>query len=117
MNKMIRVDPDGTVIVTEPLTEFPPLATLQEAVGGHIELIPFFSRWDGSLCMAYCNTDSKMKGLPRNEPANHLWDMVLAAQGKSRFDPARLNTELDYLAGPIVIIVGDRSFIFDEERE
>lgn len=51
----------------------PSLSDLQKAVGGCIETIPMFTSYRGKPCVAYCNEEGKLNGLPFNFEATELW--------------------------------------------
>lgn len=103
------IAPDGAITIKTYTAEIP-LEDLNEAVGGYIESVPFFTTYEGRECVVFCNEHGKIKDLPRNEPANKLWDALLAAYPKplSRISDGR---EVDYLVGTIAIIQGDREFM------
>ena len=84
---------DGSILQTE-LDLSPALETLQAAVGGYIELIPFFDRYAGSDCIAYCNETGKIDGLPHNAVAQTLWGHTF-----------------DNLVGDIAVLTGDDEFM------
>jgi hypothetical protein len=98
-NYLITVHPDGK-IEEEELIKVPNLGQLQRIVGGYIELIPYFSTYEGRTCIAFCNENGKPKGLPANRPAQELWEIACS----------RLITN-DYLVGSIAIIVGPPEFL------
>lgn len=82
------------------LTAPPGLDALQKAVGGYIETVPLFERFEGEPCVAYCNEDGKIQGLTINPAASRLWyNLVPQAKG------------VDVLVGPIVILQGDDAFM------
>jgi hypothetical protein len=77
-----------------------------KAVGGWLELVPYFNTivWDGKLhdCIAFCDEEGKIKGKPTNFPATILWKL---AQG-------RVNREVDdFLVGNICVVFGDEEFM------
>jgi hypothetical protein len=93
-----------------------PLADLQAAVGGFIEAVPYWDRFevDGEVVRAviWCNEEGKLTGLPRNVYMTDLWEKHLQTQGMSRFrssgDP---RTEADFLVGSIAVVTGDDEFM------
>jgi hypothetical protein len=90
---------DGAVS-SEELAAPPALEDLQGGVGGYIELVPYFTKYKGRPCVAFCDEDGKRKGLPVNQRATSLWHALVAAlRGR------------DVLVGPIVIITGDRELM------
>lgn len=78
----------------------PPLERFQEAVGGHIETVPYWNRYKGRECVVFCNTDGKNEGLKRNDKANEEWWSVAPYMQK-----------YDYLVGDIIVIMGDQAFM------
>jgi len=108
MNRTIIIRADDTVEQQDWPTGSPSLEWLQKAVGGYIETVPFWNTYDddGTTrgCVAYCNEEGKLDGLPANRLANQKWDEAL----KRRFPDA--GQRLDYLVGTIVVLVGDRRF-------
>jgi hypothetical protein len=96
---LITVPPNGK-ITTQEITKVPNLEQLQKAVGGYIELIPYFSKYEGKKCIALCNENGKIKGLPANRIAQKLWETAYGS-------PIRL----DHLVGSIAIIVGPPEFL------
>lgn len=90
MGKMIVIHPDGSKVFSS-LDKAPSLAQLRKAIGGgFIELVPNFSKYAGQPCVAFCDEEGKIKGLPENEEASRLWGEMQ-----------------DYLAGPVVIVISD----------
>jgi hypothetical protein len=87
------------------LTKQPTLKQLQDGVGangkpGLIEIVPLFNHLFGRPCVAFCNEEGKLKNLPLNMFAQHLWEEAVG----------RIIRE-DHLVGNIVIIVADRAFL------
>lgn len=79
------------------------LKEIQEAVGGHIEAVPYFNKftWRSKKrdCVAFCNEEGKLKGLPMNRRATLAWCEAL------KMIPA------DVLVGNIAIVMGDDEFM------
>lgn len=96
MSKLITIKTDGSVTETD-ITAPPSLETLQEIVGGYIEAVPYFNSYGGEPCVAFCNEEGKLDGLPVNEVATAAWGEVLAKHGGL----------FDLLVGDIVIVTGD----------
>lgn len=93
------VHPSGEITKKEYSSEIP-LEDLQKTVGGYIELVPFFTQYEGRPCRAFCNEYGKLNQLPYNEPATALWEQVF---GRS--------VRPDFLVGSIAIVTGDREFM------
>jgi hypothetical protein len=99
MNGTMFVFEPGTDINVKriPLTAPPELKTLQKLVGGYIEVVPHFKTLYGKPCVAYCNEEGKLNGLPINHGATALWAAALGASVKLH----------DVLAGTVVVLTGD----------
>lgn len=69
---MTILRPDGRKDIHD-LPETGELTAMQEAVGGYIELVPYFETFEGEPCEAYCNEEGKLHGLPVNGPATAYW--------------------------------------------
>lgn len=93
------IHPSGEITRKEYTAEIP-LEDLNKAVGGYIELVPYFNDYKGVNCRAFCNEYGKINGLPYNEPATALWERAF---GKS--------VRPDFLVGSIAIVTGDREFM------
>ena len=89
-------------VSSEELAAAPRLPELQAGVGGDIELVPYFTRYQGKPCVAFCNELGKLHGLPINERATILWHAL---------EPRFMGR--DYLVGPIVIVTGDKQLMRD----
>lgn len=85
-------------VVPQHWDRVPDLAFLQYAVGGYIELIPFFTKYNGEKGIAFCNEEGKLHGMIPNLAATQAW----RDQG---------GTEYDYLAGPVLFLTGDDDFM------
>jgi hypothetical protein len=96
---LIAMHPDGKIDITK-LDRVPQLDQLKEIVGGWIEIVPYFTKYDGKSCIAFCNEEGKLHGLPYNPNAQKFWEV---AYGRSITE--------DYLVGPIAIVVGPHSFL------
>ncbi|MGI9251292.1 MAG: DUF3846 domain-containing protein [Pseudohongiellaceae bacterium] len=96
--RLIIIQADGLVL-TRSIDNPPSLETMQASVEGHIELIPAFNRFRGFDCVAFCNEEGKLQGLPVNQVATDFW--YRAAGGPHD----------DVLVGNVLIVVGDRDFL------
>jgi hypothetical protein len=103
--RMLIVTPTGSLPIKE-LDRYPDVEIFQKAVGGYIELIPYFNtiEWEGVLhqCFAFCDEQGKLKGKELNTPAIVLWKLALDRANR------RMN---DHLVGTIAIVWGDRKFM------
>jgi hypothetical protein len=97
-------------MTTPTVVEFdapPPLQFLRKAVRGHIELVPYFTRFQNAPCVALCNEHGKLAGLELNVEATRLWWYSAAEAHGIR--PRQLGG--DTLAGPVVVLTGDQEFL------
>ncbi len=76
----------------------PSLEDMQSGVGGYIQLVPGFTKYKGDDCVAFCNEEGKLKGLPINALATVEWRKCAPRNW-------------DILVGDIVVITGDRQFL------
>src|SRR3954470_16511001 len=93
--QIIVIAVDGTAMIGE-LDTTPALEQLQAGVGGNIEIVPYFIKYGNAPCVAFCNEEGKLEGLPVNTTAQRLWEDAYGDR----------ITE-DVLVGPIVIVTGD----------
>jgi hypothetical protein len=93
---IIRVDGSAK---HEEHTSMPGLEFWQKAVGGHIEMVPYWRKAHGEECVVFCNEEGKMNGLPVNTVATEMWKR------------ASKNPVDDYLVGDIVMVTGDAEFM------
>jgi hypothetical protein len=108
---MLVIPPDGpvhTVDFTAPID----LPSLKKAVGGYIEVVPYFHTIavNGALqrCVAFRNEDGKRKKLPLNELACAHWDAALRRRPEFNGVPlGRRPSSPDYLVGPVAVVYGD----------
>lgn len=87
---------DGTTEKSESMNP-PGLPMLQEAVGGYIETVPYFDRFEGSDAVAFCNAQGKLKGLGVNAAATNAWYDAMGQVAN------------DVLVGDIIVITGTRA--------
>jgi len=95
--------PDEPEPVVHTLEKRPSLGLLQDAVGGYIETVPWFTQIAGRRCIAYCNEDGKLEKMPLNRQATQLWHNALPPPGL--MGPG--GEVVDYLVGPIAVVMGD----------
>ena len=72
------------------------LGSKQKAVGGCIEPLPYFVRYDGRYCEAYVNENGIAEGLPVNYSGTMAWRKAIA----KKFT----DTSWAGCFGPVVII-------------
>jgi hypothetical protein len=100
----------------------PPLGFLNKAVGGYIEAVPGFNSicQDGRAvpCVAFCNEEGKLQGLPFNNSATALWDRALrriVGDDGGLMYPNGLSGDegrpADVLVGPVIVLIGDDEFM------
>jgi hypothetical protein len=94
-----------TSLVEITLDKPPSLEVLQEIVGGWIERVPHWERYNGQKCIAYCNEEGKILKLQYNAQATALWDVALGGG------------ITDWLSGIVVIVSGDADFMKQDEDE
>lgn len=94
----ITLKPNGDVTTME-LSEPPPLDLLQQGVGGYIEKVPMFDRFDNKRCIVFCNEEGKLHNLPYNREASRRWHAL---------NNHRIS---DVLVGNVVILTGDAEFM------
>jgi hypothetical protein len=96
-NKLTTITPSGNVTTLE-LDRLPTLEEMQRAVGGYIETVPYFDRFDGKPCVAFCNEEGKLQGEPINDRATGLWVTCLQSRNM---------VPHDILVGAVAIVTGD----------
>lgn len=67
--KLVVIHPDGTRVETR-MKQKPELETLQQAVGGYIELVRV--RFEGRVRDAFVNEEGALTGLPNNREATAM---------------------------------------------
>jgi hypothetical protein len=90
------IEPTGQM-TTNGYTDPIKLEALQAGVGGYIEEVPGFTKFHRKACVAFCNEEGKLKGLPVNSVATNLWRKQTQAG--------------DFLVGNVVIVQGDDAFM------
>lgn len=76
------ISPSGIVTI-QVYDKRQQLEILQKAVGGYIEVVPYFTRYSGRVCTCYCNEEGKLDRLAPNAAATALWHEQL---GPRAFD-------------------------------
>jgi len=102
MNKVVFLGAGGGRL--DIPSDKPSLETLQKAVGGYIERVPDWDKFEGESCIAYCNEEGLLHNLPRNLNATQLWREHLGTKGPFHLDRATI-------VGDVIILVGDRRFL------
>lgn len=76
---IIRSDGTRNMLTCNKKSQY---AFLRAAVGGNIETLPYFNKFEGKRCVAYCNEEGKLTGLPRNQHGQALWlDALMKRDG------------------------------------
>jgi hypothetical protein len=102
MRGVLTIIPVGeAAVIRKELAAAPHLEDLQSWIGGgFIELVPYFTKFEGKPCVAFCDEDGKHKGMPANTRATDLWYAL---------EPRFMGR--DILVGPIVIVTGDKQLM------
>lgn len=100
MRGLLTIIPVSGAVSSKELAAPPALQDLQGGVGGYIQLVPYFTRYEGQPCVAFCDEDGKRKGLPINQRATELW---------TELEPRFIRR--DVLVGPVVIVTGDKALM------
>jgi hypothetical protein len=87
----------------------PTLEDLKAAIGGgYIEAVPYFWTVDHRgvehRCVAFCDEEGKLKGMPVNPFATALWDLAIRRVKGVGCEP-------DFLVGRIAVVFGDPEFM------
>lgn len=91
------IEPDGTTTVTQEPN--PNYDKLSKAVGGYIQEIPEFKKYNGiRVNVAYCNEEGKLTGQLYNRLATVAWRAYL----DSTKQPYSIGMSI--LVGPVIII-------------
>jgi hypothetical protein len=77
MRKITVIKADGTI--DAQVVRRAELPFLQEMVGGNIEQIPHFAKYEGSKCRVWCNDEGRVIPLPKNDVASKLWKEQVSA--------------------------------------
>lgn len=97
MGQMIVIKQGGTAVVQSK--DKTTLEEVQKLVGGYIEAVPMFDKWNGEKAQAWCDEEGKLKEYQYNKHATRLWNEILEKHHDIKF-----NT--DHLVGDIVILTG-----------
>lgn len=102
------ISPDGSIAsITQPAV--PEYDQLRELVGGMIEAVPLFGRYQGRWCVAFCDEEGKLFGLEPNQLATQEWaNAIHFAETGEHVTTASLDSlNGDFLVGPVVIVAAD----------
>jgi len=98
----------GDIVVVHPNGQYvlyncpPTLENLQALVGGYIEVIPGFTKFNGQPCIVLGDEEGKLKHKPTNNRATIEWARCLNGSG-------------DYLVGDIVVLTGAAKTQFEKD--
>lgn len=92
MRKLTIISPDGNIETKE--VKKAPLPMQQEIVGGYIQMVPGFNRYEGRPCVARCNETGRIDGLPLNKTAGELWLSQIIHKGPFWYEPEVYGTLL-----------------------
>jgi hypothetical protein len=67
------IDPRDPHHHTQEIAKADILEVCQKAVGGWIETVGYFRKFNGRRCTAYVNEEGLLKRLPFNQEATRLW--------------------------------------------
>jgi hypothetical protein len=105
---VLTIIPADGAVSSKELAAPPALEDLQAGIGGgYIQVVPHFTRYMGKPCVAFCDEEGKLNGLPYNVRASELW----YGQMPDTFWRTDTGWPLDILVGPIVIVTGDRQLL------
>jgi hypothetical protein len=91
-SQIIIIYPNGEYEVNE--METLDLKTAQKLVGGYVQVVPLFNKFEGMSCVVLCDEEGKLKGYPPNTRATIEWKRC-APQVRD-----------DMLVGNIVVVTG-----------
>jgi|GEM_PF-2584588 len=119
---IIHADDRGPEVM--PCPKPPTLAFMQKAVGGYLELVPYFNTMqldaEGTVavCRVFCNEDGKGQGLPVNRVATRMWHDALTrledGDGNQLYPRGLRGPDgaiSDMLVGSVLILIGDDAFM------
>jgi hypothetical protein len=89
------MSPEGEISKFE-YNEVPSLGMFRAWLDGHLEVVPYWEKFNGKKCVVFCNEEGKLERLPVNDYADHMWKMSLY--------PHTIN---DTLVGNVVIVQAD----------
>lgn len=103
VGRLVVIPPHGDIIDNR-ISKSPTLKELQNLVGGYIQSLPEFDKYEDMPAEAWVNEDGLAIGLPLNNRAITLWRSILTPKGPFRAD-------MTNIVGNCVIIVGKRFFL------
>jgi hypothetical protein len=107
---MLVLEPNGTV-KEQRFAQLPKVETIRREIGGgQVQKVQGFNvfRFKGETyrCLVLCDPDGKNKGMRTNIGATRAWHAALQAKGQRGLIDQ--NEVTDFLAGPVVVLLGDR---------
>ena len=88
--KLTIIGVDGSITVEEHQTEVK-LEQLQKLVGGRIQHVPHYTKYEGRRCGAWVNEKGFWLDLPQNRVATDLW-LDQLGDGPFRYHPILYGT-------------------------
>lgn len=76
---IVIIPAEGDIETHTGLKSPPTLETLQHNVGGWLELLPRWSKYDGNKAIAFCDEEGLLKNLPVNKRATEMWKAQFAS--------------------------------------
>jgi hypothetical protein len=91
LSQIIVLHPDGTrdIHMLEELDGF----KARKLVGGYVQVVPVFRKFEGMSCVVLCDEDGKMTGKPYNVRATLEWKRCAGGHD-------------DMLVGDVVVVTG-----------
>lgn len=77
--------------------EPPSLEEMQEIVGGYLQIVPRFTKYNGELCVCYCDEEGSLKNMATNDYATRKWREQSGHNG--------------VLRGTVLVLYGDDEFM------
>jgi hypothetical protein len=71
MKGRLTLIPVGGAITLQEVVAPPRLEFLQVWIGGYLEAVPGFTRYEGQPCVAFCNEDGKRKRMDADGREDH----------------------------------------------
>ena len=96
---MLIYRPESATPEKQTLTGPLELDALQKIIGGYLERVPMWQRFNGAECVALCDEEGKIKEKPVNVAATVEWQRAQSLPVD------------DVLVGTVVVLTGDDAFM------